>query len=142
MKNSPRWAKKLGGILCIAAVTMLVTASPLSLQANVNAGQAKSDSNASTRLHLEITGGDAAVPVDGASVYVRYVVKHRIGKDESIELNLKTNHDGTVIVPYVQRGEVTVQIVAEHWKPFGQKFQLIEEEQTIKIHLEKPPKWY
>jgi hypothetical protein len=106
------------------------------------AGQSKSDSSGGTRLHLEVTGGDSAAPVEGASVYVRYLVKHRMAKDETVEMNLKTGHDGTVLVPFVPHGEITVQIVAEHWKPYGQKYQITEDEQTLKIHLEKPPKWY
>jgi hypothetical protein len=142
MKNSRCWPGKLGTALCIAALLALITAGTSIVQGKENADQTRPDSSASTRLHVEVTGGDPSTPVDSASVYVRYLVKHRIGKDETIEMNLKTNHDGTVVVPYVPRGEVTVQIVAEHWKPFGQKFQLTEDEQTIKIHLEKPPKWY
>lgn len=91
---------------------------------------------------MEVTGGDPATPVEGASVYVRYLVKHRMAKDETVEMNLKTSRDGTVLVPFVPRAEITVQIVAEHWKPFGQKYQITTDEQTLKIHLEKPPKWY
>jgi hypothetical protein len=121
---------------------MLVTTSTLLARGEGNAGQTRSDSTVGTRLHLEVTGGDPAAPVDSASVYVRYLVKHRVGKDETVEMNLKTNHDGSVVVPFVPRGEVTVQIVAEHWKPFGQKYQMTEDEQTLKIHLDKPPKWY
>ncbi len=100
------------------------------------------DSAYGTRLHLEVTAGDPPGPVEGASVYVRYLVKHHMAKDENVEMNLKTSKDGTVAVPFVPHGEVTVQIVAEHWKPYGQKYQMTGDEQTIKIHLEKPPKWY
>jgi hypothetical protein len=137
-KNSRNWKAKLGSVLCVLALTALVSASA-SLARGNGAAQA---TNAGARLHLEITGGDPAGPVEGASVYVRYLVKHRMAKDETVEMNLKTSHDGTVMVPFVPRGEVTVQIVAEHWKPYGQKYQVTEDEQTIKIHLEKPPKWY
>jgi hypothetical protein len=138
---SRRLPKRFAGILCIATLATIVTASALVAHSN-GAAQAKPDTNVGTRLHLEITGGDPATPVEGASVYLRYLVKHRMAKDENVEMNLKTNHDGTVVVPFVPRGEVTVQIVAERWKPYGQKFQMTEDEQTIKIHLDKPPKWY
>jgi hypothetical protein len=116
--------------------------STLFAHANGAAAQTKSDTAVGTRLHLEITGGDPATPVEGASVYLRYLVKHRMGKDENVEMNLKTNHEGTVVVPFVPRGDVTIQIVAERWKPYGQKYQMTDEEQTVKIHLDKPPKWY
>jgi hypothetical protein len=134
--------KEFAGILCIAALATIISASALLAHASGAAAQAKSDTNVGTRLHLEITGGDPATPVEGASVYLRYVVKHHMGKDENVEMNLKTNHDGTVVVPFVPRGDVTIQVVAERWKPYGQKYQMTDEEQTVKIHLDKPPKWY
>lgn len=137
--NDPRdWPKKLGGVVCVLALAAVFLAT--SSWARGNGGA--QDTNSGTRLHLEVTGGDPAGPIEGASVYVRYLVKHRMAKDETVEMNLKTSHDGTVAVPFVPHGEVTVQIVAEHWKPYGQKYQMTEGEQTIKIHLEKPPKWY
>jgi hypothetical protein len=129
-------------LLCVAALAMVVAASTLLAHANSAAAQGKPDTTIGTRLHLEITGGDPAAPVEGASVYLRYLVKHRMGKDETVEMNLKTSRDGTVVVPFVPRGDVTIQIVAERWKPYGQKFQMTDEEQTVKIHLDKPPKWY
>jgi hypothetical protein len=134
--------KRFAGVLCIAALATIVAASTLLARGNYAAAQAKSDETAGTRLHLEITGGDPATPVEGASVYLRYLVKHRMAKDENVEMNLKTSHEGTVVVPFVPRGDVTIQIVAERWKPYGQKYQMTDEEQTIKIHLDKPPKWY
>jgi hypothetical protein len=141
-KTSRHRAGKVGAALCIALLATIVTASGLLARGKGGAEQGKSDTNVGTRLHLEITGGDPASPIDGASVYVRYLVKHRMAKDENVEMNLKTNHDGTVVVPFVPRGEITIQIVAERWKPFGQKYQMTEDEQTLKIHLDKPPKWY
>jgi hypothetical protein len=138
-KNKSRdRSKKLGSVLNVLAVAAIFFATSSLARGNA----ATQDATSGTRLHLEVSGGDPAGPVEGASVYVRYLVKHRMAKDETVEMNLKTSHDGTVMVPFVPRGDVTVQIVAEHWKPYGQKYQMTEEEQTIKIHLEKPPKWY
>jgi hypothetical protein len=139
---SRRLPGRFTGVLCIAAMATFVAASVLLAHTDNAAAQGKADTTIGTRLHLEITGGDPATPVEGASVYLRYLVKHHMGKDENVEMNLKTSHDGTVVVPYVPRGDVTIQIVAERWKPYGQKFQMTDEEQTIKIHLDKPPKWY
>jgi len=138
MNDSRDLSKKLGSVACLLALAVIGCAT--SSLARGNGGAQATYSG--TRLHLEVTGGDPAGPVEGASVYVRYLVKHRMAKDETVEMNLKTSHDGTVAVPFVPRGEVTVQIVAEHWKPYGQKYQMTEEDQTIKIHLEKPTKWY
>src|SRR5579863_8546016 len=142
MKNSRNWPKELGGALCVIALIAVVTVSTLSARSKGSVGQGKSDSNNGARLHVEVTGVDPVAPVEGASVYVRYLVKHRMAKDETVEMNLKTGRDGSVSVPFVPHGEITVQIVAEHWKPYGQKYQITEDEQTLKIHLDKPPKWY
>jgi hypothetical protein len=128
-------------LLALAAILFSTTLlAPTSSLARGNGGA--QDTAYGTRLHLEVTGGDPPGPVEGASVYVRYLVKHHMAKDETVEMNLKTSKEGTVAVPFVPHGEVTVQIVAEHWKPYGQKYQMTGDEQTIKIHLEKPPKWY
>lgn len=105
-------------------------------------GKGGGQANATTRLRVEVSGGDSSAPVDAASVYVRFVIKHKVGKDEKVEMNMKTNEAGFVNVPDIPRGEVTIQVVADRWKPFGQKYQATEDEQTIKIHLEKPQKWY
>jgi hypothetical protein len=137
-KDSRDWPKMLASAICVSALAAMFFTTSL-LARDTGSPQ---DATSGTRLRLEVTAGDPAGPVEGASVYVRYLVKHRMAKDENVEMNLKTGHDGTVMVPFVPRGEVTVQIVAEHWKPYGQKYQLAEEEQTIKIRLEKPSKWY
>jgi hypothetical protein len=141
-KRLPFWRVKVWSTFCIVAIIALGAASGSLAQRKEILGQAKSGASDTIRIHLEVTGGDPAAPVDSASVYVRYLVKHRMAKDETVEMNLKTNHEGTVIVPGVPRGEITIQVVADHWKPFGQKFQATEDEQTIKVHLDKPPRWY
>jgi len=141
-ERSPFWPIKAWGTLCVVAIVSLSVASGSFAQRKESSGQGKSDESDTVRIHLEVTGGDPATPVDSASVYVRYIVKHRMAKDQSVELNLKTNREGVVIVPGVPRGEITIQVVAEHWKPFGQKFQATEDQQMIKVHLEKPPRWY
>jgi hypothetical protein len=138
LKKSRDLPKKFSGLACVLALAAIFFATSSLARGNSGA----QDTNYGTRLHLEVTAGDPPGPVEGASVYVRYLVKHHMAKDENVEMNLKTSKDGTVAVPFVPHGEVTVQIVAEHWKPYGQKYQMTDSEQTIKIHLEKPPKWY
>jgi hypothetical protein len=141
-KRLPFWPIKVCSTLCVVLIIVLGATSGSLAQTKDFSGQGKSDTSDTVRLHLEVTGGDPAAPVDSASVYVRYLVKHRMAKDQTVEMNLKTNREGTVVVPGVPRGEITIQVVAEHWKPFGQKFQATEDEQTIKVHLDKPPRWY
>jgi len=142
MKTPRSWPERFQSVLCLLALATLVSGSTLMAWGRGSAEQGKSDATTRARVRLEVTGGDPVAPVEGASVYVRYLVKHRMAKDETVEMNLKTGRDGTALVPFVPHGEITVQIVAEHWKPYGQKYQITEDDQTLKIHLEKPPKWY
>jgi hypothetical protein len=102
----------------------------------------KPDANATTRLRIEITTGEKPLPLNMASVYVRYDIKHTIGRDEHIEMNLKTNQEGIAIATDLPRGKVLVQVVADGWKSFGKWYDTTENEQTIKIHLDRPPKWF
>lgn len=95
-----------------------------------------------TRLRIEVTGGEKNQVVENASVYVRFAQGRALAKDKKVELNVKTNHDGIAKVPEIPRGKVVIQVVAEGWKPFGRWYDLEEGDQTIKIHLEKPPRWY
>jgi hypothetical protein len=94
-----------------------------------------------TRLTIEVSGGEKETPVENASVYVKYVEGHLI-KDKKFELNVKTNRDGTAHIPDAPMGKVLVQVVAEGWKTYGKWFEVTDAKQTLKVHLEKPAKWY
>lgn len=93
------------------------------------------------RLTIQVSGGDKDAAVENASVYLKYVEVHLV-KDKKFELNVKTNHEGTAHIPDAPLGRVLVQVVADGWKTYGKWFEVTEPRQTIKIHLEKPPKWY
>lgn len=95
-----------------------------------------------TALRIEVTAGDKDAPVDSASIYVRFLEVHKIGRDRMIEMNVKTNREGVVKVPSVPRGKTLIQVIAPGWKTFGHWYDLDQAEQTIKIKLEKRPRWY
>ncbi len=123
-------------LLCgISAVILLGAAAGFS--------QAKQD-QPQTKLRIEITAGEKSVPVDMASVYIRYVITDASKelKDKKFELNLKSNREGIASLPSLPRGKVTIQVIAPGWKTFGKIYELVDDEQTVKIHLEKPPSWY
>ena len=94
------------------------------------------------RLTIEIKGGEKDVPVENASVYVKYIEERKLAKDKKLELNVKTNREGVAHVQDAPLGRALVQIVAEGWKTYGRWYDVTEAKQTISIHLEKPPKWY
>lgn len=99
-------------------------------------------SNVQTRITIEVTGGERETPVENASVYVKYIEEHKIKRDKKLELNVKTNRDGLAHVPDAPLGRVLIQVIAEGWKSYGRWFDVTDPKQTIKIHLERPPKWY
>jgi len=93
------------------------------------------------KITIEVTAGDANKPVENASVYVKTVEEHLI-KDKKFEVNVKTNPEGIAHVPDAPMGKVLIQIVADGWKPYGHWYEITDPKQVIKIHLERPPKWY
>jgi hypothetical protein len=95
-----------------------------------------------SRVTLEVTGGENSAPVENASVYFKYVEEHRIMKDKKLELNVKTNREGVAHVPAAPLGRVLIQIVADGWKTYGRWYDITDEKQTIQVHLERPPRWY
>ncbi len=94
------------------------------------------------RLTIEVTGGDANKPIENASVYVKTVVEHSVLKDKKTELNVKTNQQGMAHIADAPTGRVLIQIVAEGWKSYGHWYDISDPKQVVKIHLERPPKWY
>jgi hypothetical protein len=94
------------------------------------------------RLTLVVTGGEKNVPVENASIYLKYYEDRKIRKDKVTELNVKTNRDGTAHIPEPELGRVLIQVIAEGWKTYGRWYDLTDPKQTIEIQLQRPPKWY
>ncbi len=95
-----------------------------------------------SRVTIEVSGGENEAPVENASVYIKYVEERKIKKDKKVELNVKTNREGTAHVPDAPMGRVLIQVVADGWKTYGRWYDIAEAKQLIKVHLEKPPRWY
>jgi len=106
------------------------------------APKASSQTSESKRLTIEVTGGEKSVPVENASVYVKYVEEHLIKRDKKLELNVKTNREGIAHIPEAPPGRALIQIIAEGWKTYGRWYDITDPQQVIKIRLERPPKWY
>src|SRR5256885_16570679 len=95
-----------------------------------------------SRVTIEVLGGEKDAPVENASIYLKYVEERKIRKDRKVELNVKTNRDGTAHIPAAPMGRVLIQIVADGWKTYGRWYDITDVKQTIKVRLEKPPRWY
>ena len=135
-------------IVCLSAslAASLVLARPVVAQnppsstPEPKSGAPKPDPQA--RITIEVTGGDQETPVENASVYFKYIEEHKIKKNKTMELNVKTNREGVAHVPDAPLGRVLIQVLAEGWKTYGRWFDITDPKQTIKVHLERPPKWY
>jgi hypothetical protein len=95
-----------------------------------------------SRVTIEVSGGEKDVPVENASIYVKYIEEHKLKKDQKLELNIKTNREGVAHVANAPLGRVLIQVVAEGWKTYGRWYDITDTKQTFKVHLQRPPKWY
>jgi hypothetical protein len=124
----------------------VVALSALEILAGVQATQAQSKAQTppeqTSRVTIEVSGGEKEAPVENASVYIKYVEERKIRKDKKVELNVKTNREGTAHVPEAPMGRVLIQVVADGWKTYGRWYDITDAKQVIKVHLEKPPRWY
>lgn len=130
----------------VMLLATLAAGMALSLAAQQPAKDEKDDDASSADgvlLRIEVTGGKKNIPVESASIYVRYPEDGRSIRKKLVEMNLKTNAEGTTRVPVrLPRGKVLVQVVASGWKTFGRWYDIEKPEETIKIKLEDPPRWY
>src|ERR1700719_453733 len=94
------------------------------------------------KLTIEVSGGEKNVAVENASVYLKYAEERKLRKDKKYALNVKTNRDGTAHIPDPPLGKVLIQVVADGWKTYGQYYVLNDSGTVIKIHLDRPTKWY
>jgi hypothetical protein len=129
-------AARLTGLLA-----MIIVATSIGNSQEVPKGQTQR-SLPSTRVTIEVTGGDKDRPIENASVYLKYVEEHKIAKNKQFELNVKTNREGIAHIPDAPLGRVEIQIVAEGWKTFGRWYDITDSKEPIKIHLDRPPRWY
>ncbi len=97
-----------------------------------------------TKLTVQVNASDTGKPVDQASVIIRF--RHGLNpvKMKKIQTNweTKTNQMGSVTIPEIPMGEVTIQIIAKNYQTFGDVFELTMPEQTIAIKINPPQAQY
>jgi hypothetical protein len=130
-----------GGVAFLALALTGMTASAQT-PAGDRKDKAAPQSDQTARVTIEVAGGEKEMPVENASVYVKYIEERKVLKDKKLELNVKTNREGTAHIPAAPMGRVLIQVVADGWKTYGRWYDITDLKQTFKIHLEKPPKWY
>jgi len=97
-----------------------------------------------TKLTVQVNSSDTGRPIDRASVIVRF--RHGLNpikmKKLTTSWETKTNQMGSVTIPEIPMGEVTIQIIADHYQTFGDVFELNMPDQTIAIKLNPPQVQY
>lgn len=101
-----------------------------------------SSESATTKLKIIVTTREDR-PIGNASVYVRFNTSGGFLRHEKqVEMNFKTNQDGSVKVPEIPQGKVLVQVIAKGWHTYGKWYDVEKDEETIAIKLAPPPHWY
>ena len=126
----------------IAAAALAVGARAQTPQTDASKPEGASKPEQVSRVTIEVSGGEKETPVENASIYLKYVEEHKIKKDRKVELNVKTNRDGAAHIPAAPLGRDLNQVVADGWKTYGRWYDITDAKQTIKVHLDKPPRWY
>ena len=67
--------------------------------------------------------------------------QHKSQKD-SYHLETKTNQQGSVSIPEIPQGKITIQIIADNFQTFGSVYELNQPEQIISIKLNPPQAQY
>lgn len=100
--------------------------------------------NPGTKLTVQVNSLETGKPIDRASVIVRF--RHGLNPVKMKKIltswETKTNQMGSVTIPEIPMGEITVQVIADHYQTFGDVFQLTMPEQTIAIKLNPPQPQY
>ena len=97
-----------------------------------------------TKLTVQVNSVDTGMPIDRASVIVRF--RHGLNPVKMKKIvtswETKTNQKGNVTIPEIPMGEVTIQIIAEHYQTFGDVYELNMPVQTVVINLNPPQAQY
>jgi hypothetical protein len=128
--------------LCLTAAILMAGHAAAQNPPPANSPAPPSPDEQLSRVTIEVSGGEKDVPVENASVYVKYIEERKLKKDQKLELNIKTNREGIAHVANTPRGRVLIQVVAEGWKTYGRWYDITDAKQTFKVHLQRPPKWY
>src|SRR5215831_5906203 len=57
-----------------------------------------------SRITIEVTENEKETPVENANVYFKYAEEHKIKKNKTMELNVKTNRDKIAHIPNAPLG--------------------------------------
>ncbi|PXF58257.1 MAG: hypothetical protein C4B58_07415 [Deltaproteobacteria bacterium] len=85
--------------------------------------------NTTIKVVVKAQGGDEElVLIQGANVFVK--------SGDGQEFSAKTNSKGVAVLLVIPRGKIKVQVTASGFKTFGERYELVEKEESIEIELE------
>jgi hypothetical protein len=97
-----------------------------------------------TKLEIHVSN-QVGHPVDNASVVVKFVEgrsKVKFGAKIRKEWDLKSSQEGVVKIPPIPKGTILIQVRADNYQTFGDKFEVQEDEKLIEIKLKPPQAQY
>jgi hypothetical protein len=97
-----------------------------------------------TRLEIHVSN-QVGHPIDNASVIVKFVEgrsKVKFGVKIRKEWDLKSSQEGVVKIPPIPKGTILIQVRADNYQTFGDKFEVQEDEKLIEIKLKPPQAQY
>ncbi|MFZ3201287.1 MAG: hypothetical protein WA175_09050 [Candidatus Acidiferrales bacterium] len=95
-----------------------------------------------TKLRIHVQGNNGK-PIGNASIYVRFDQPGGfLHHEKHIEMNFRTNEDGSVKVPPIPQGKILIQVIATGWRTYGKYYDVEQDEESVEITLDTPPHWY
>jgi hypothetical protein len=97
-----------------------------------------------TKLEIHVSN-QVGHPIDNASVVVKFVEgrsKVKFGAKIRKEWDLKSSQEGVVKIPPIPKGTILIQVRADNYQTFGDKFDVQEDEKLIDIKLKPPQAQY
>lgn len=120
-------------------------------QSQHSANDTIADQHSSTEETNETVTQDTAAPETARDTTIEVVVNAQGGDEELIliqganvfvksgdgqEFSAKTNSKGVAVLRVIPRGKIKVQVTASGFKTFGERYELVEKEESIEIELE------
>jgi len=111
------------------------------------AGNIFADDLPQTKLTVQVNSARSGKGIERASVIVRFQqlpdgMLKKLKRSVRTNWETKTNQEGSVAIPEIPQGKVTIQIIAENYQTFGQVYDLNQPDQTIVIKLNPPQAQY
>jgi hypothetical protein len=101
---------------------------------------AQDDNGPTSSLQFVVVRDSDGKPVRNAQV-VLHPVKRK-GKQESGEMELKTDADGKASVDGIPYGPLRVQVLAPHFQTYGEDYEVNQAQMGITVKLKHPSDQY